>query len=573
MGRVYQAFDSVLLRHVALKVLPFSNYSDEQFRRFQQEARAAGKLRHPGIVMALDFGVTDRREPFLVMEYKSGETLDVVLETKGRLELDEFKSIFSQITRAMIHAHSEGVIHRDLKPSNILIYSTKEGQKACLLDFGIAKILEDGQSLVNTKTGAIIGSPLYISPEQVSCAELDGRSDVYSLGCVMFEALTGRPPFKGANAMETIQMHVNEEPPRLSERFEGEVSDELEQLLAKALAKLPSQRYQSALELLEKLESLEHRLGIGNDNGEVVESAVPEPDGEEHSKKTIIRLLGLVCIVFLVITLSVVCSIVPLSKEVATATDEEKAKKENAKVEYLYTGKHFDDVVTEGRTLEKESLAALRKPNTENRYRTATAFNLHGTNVSDADLRNLSKFPKVHALSLNNTIITGKGVWHIASKTRGLRVLGLEHVRIDDQDLAEIGKIRTLNRLSVAYNKNLTDDGIKNLAKLPNLVELDVRGTKFTPAGLKFFCQKPNLTILVNDCQSFNGENLKDLAKSAGIKDVKIIPAAGVLKNFDPIRELFKVKERNQFSLRSSRKTSHRLTGSRNPALQGSSND
>ncbi|MBZ0185895.1 MAG: serine/threonine protein kinase, partial [Candidatus Obscuribacterales bacterium] len=257
MGKVYRAIDPIINRTVAIKILPFNNYSDEQFRRFQQEARAASKLNHPGIVTALDFGLTDEQNPFLVMEHIEGETLDEMLMKNGPLEPEVFLSVFSQITCSMIHAHSKGVIHRDLKPSNIMINFDNGEVKAFVLDFGIAKLLDDADSLASTQTGQVVGSPRCISPEQIYGKNLDGRSDLYSLGCVMFEALTGEPPFKGETAMDTIQMHLNSKPPRLADKSASSFSNALEQLIARTLAKRAAERYQSMEGLLKALETIE----------------------------------------------------------------------------------------------------------------------------------------------------------------------------------------------------------------------------------------------------------------------------------------------------------------------------
>ena len=249
MGKVYKAFDTVLQRNVAVKVLSEGDFTNEHFTRFQQEARAASKFDNPGIVMVFDFGVTDNREPYLVMELVDGVSLDKVLKKQSYLELDEFFRIFLQLTEAMHHAHSKGILHRDLKPSNIMVQQGANGVNARVLDFGIAKFMDDKDALADTRTGVMVGSPRCISPEQAYGAMVDRRTDIYSLGCVMFESLTGGPVFKGTSAMEVIQMHLNNEPDSLSKRTGISFSDELERLISKALSKKVNDRYQSMDEL------------------------------------------------------------------------------------------------------------------------------------------------------------------------------------------------------------------------------------------------------------------------------------------------------------------------------------
>ncbi|MDZ4837962.1 MAG: protein kinase [Candidatus Melainabacteria bacterium] len=279
MGRVYLAQDQILDRKVAIKVLLANDFNDHHISRFQQEARAVSKLNHPGIVTALDFGVTDNREPFLVMEYKSGETLDDVLKKRGRLELDDAFAIVAQIADAINHAHSRGVIHRDLKPSNIMVIESDNGSlNAHVFDFGIAKIVQDSLSHFKTKTGLVIGSPSCISPEQARGAALDGRSDIYSLGCVMFEAITGSPPFCGDTAMETIQLHLAVPPPTLSEKNGITYSSDIEKVMAKALAKNADDRYQTMTELSQALEAAVAAEGFDDQQLPVTESKTDQPE-------------------------------------------------------------------------------------------------------------------------------------------------------------------------------------------------------------------------------------------------------------------------------------------------------
>ncbi|MEZ4536059.1 MAG: serine/threonine-protein kinase [Cyanobacteriota/Melainabacteria group bacterium] len=201
MGRVYSAHDSVLDRTVAIKILFGTNIPQDYWKRFQMEARAASKLKHPAIVQVLDFGVFNDDQPFLVMEHMKGGTLEDLLAREGRLPMKDAISIIEQICIGMEHAHNQQVLHRDLKPSNIIISRVGEGYRAHILDFGVAKVVD----LVSpeetlTRTGQIVGSPRCMSPEQASGEVLDRRSDIYSLGCVAFELLSGKPPYAGADS-------------------------------------------------------------------------------------------------------------------------------------------------------------------------------------------------------------------------------------------------------------------------------------------------------------------------------------------------------------------------------------
>ena len=196
MGSVYKGLDSAMSeRVVAVKVLAPHLVSDEkQVQRFEQEARAANQLRHPNTISVLDFGRDPDGHIFMVIEYLTGETLTGILR-HGRLDISRILYIFRQICKSLAEAHSKGIVHRDLKPDNIFvcdIYGESDFVK--VIDFGIAKFLEEeGNQL--TQAGKMFGTPRYLSPEQAQGKRLDARSDLYSLGVMLFESITGRPPF------------------------------------------------------------------------------------------------------------------------------------------------------------------------------------------------------------------------------------------------------------------------------------------------------------------------------------------------------------------------------------------
>jgi serine/threonine-protein kinase len=259
MGIVYKARHLLIDRIVAIKVLKGHLLDDEQsLLRFQVEARAASRLNHPNVVAVHDFGVTDWGQPYLVMDYVQGENLSAVLGEAGPLDFRRAVPIFIQACNALEHAHRQQIIHRDVKPSNITLLQT-EGQPdfVKVLDFGIAKLINmTGESLQLTKTGEVFGSPLYMSPEQCTGSQLDPRTDVYSLGAAMYEALVGFPPHQGQNAMETISKQVNEQPrPFTIASPHVAVPEAIEAIVFKALEKDRNQRFQSMLEMKEALEA------------------------------------------------------------------------------------------------------------------------------------------------------------------------------------------------------------------------------------------------------------------------------------------------------------------------------
>ncbi|PWU01767.1 MAG: hypothetical protein C5B53_02405 [Candidatus Melainabacteria bacterium] len=250
MGTVYKAVHEALDKIVAVKLLRADRTLDDAtIRRFEYEAKAASKLSHPNLASVFDYGRTEAGAPYLVMDFLDGKSLADLIKKEGQVNVDEAIIIFRQIAAALDYAHNNRVIHRDLKPSNIILMEDPEGNcVAKLVDFGIAKVLpiEEPEVLPVTGSGEIFGSPLYMSPEQCTDKDLDNRSDVYSFGCLMYESLTGRPPFYGENPVQTMYMHVNDLPKPFRSSFPNvRLMADLERIVLKSLAKDPASRYQS----------------------------------------------------------------------------------------------------------------------------------------------------------------------------------------------------------------------------------------------------------------------------------------------------------------------------------------
>jgi serine/threonine protein kinase len=259
MGSVYKALDLTLNRQVALKLLHRNLLPDKQtLVRFQQEARVIGRIKHPGVIAVYDFGLAEDQSPYLIMEYVQGISLANLIALEGQLEPERATAIFAKVSDTLAHTHSKGVIHRDLKPSNILIIGDASANESVrVIDFGIAKVLdkEDVKSnQIITPSGELFGSPLYMSPEQCRGLDADERSDVYSLGCVMYETISGHPPFHGATVYDTMLSQLNDPPPKLPmKQGSGQAGRDIERIITKALAKEPDGRYQSMAELRDDL--------------------------------------------------------------------------------------------------------------------------------------------------------------------------------------------------------------------------------------------------------------------------------------------------------------------------------
>lgn len=249
MATVYRAYDPRFEREVAVKVLPPEMlHADPQFRvRFQREAKIIAKLEHPSIVPVYDVGEEDN-QPYFVMRYMTGGSLADRIK-KSVYSIDDATRLLEQIAPGLDEAHAKGIVHRDLKPSNIL-FAAKE--ISCISDFGIAKLSQAESG--NVTGSAIIGTPAYMSPEQAAGNAVDGRTDVYALGIILYEMLTGRQPYKSETPMGLALKHITEPVPSILEA-RPDLPAWMEEIISTAMAKHPEDRYQSAQQLVEALQS------------------------------------------------------------------------------------------------------------------------------------------------------------------------------------------------------------------------------------------------------------------------------------------------------------------------------
>ncbi len=266
MGTVYLAEDTHLGRRVAIKFPSINSDSRDYRARFLREARSVSELSHPGIATLFDYGETNEGRPFLVMELARGRTLTEVFR-KGELNLSRAVAIITDVAAALVEAHARGVVHRDIKPSNIMI---DDNGQVKVLDFGLAKQLNkehaqgsepEAQTLLSTETqsGVVLGTPAYLSPEQATGSAIDGRSDLFALGTLLYEAITGRTPFAGRSFIE-IAANVLHVEPAAPSKVNPMVPRELDFIALKALEKKPAKRYQSAKELIADLNSVKEQL-------------------------------------------------------------------------------------------------------------------------------------------------------------------------------------------------------------------------------------------------------------------------------------------------------------------------
>lgn len=278
MGMVYRAKHVSMPAEYALKILTDDKLNDVSVLRFQNEAQAIAKLNHPNIVAIYNFGLHEGCLPFYVMDLLAGEDLLCKIDENGLLDVQEALPIFIEACAGLSYAHKKGILHRDIKPANLFILDRADarGARVKVVDFGVVKFAEELKPEIQklTAMGMVCGTPSYMSPEQATGQKIDPRSDIYSLGCTLFETLTGKVPYRGRNASETMMMHHSANIPSLTSKADGKVFvEDLELLVAKMLAKAPMNRYQNMEALAQDLKNVLEGKPLGTTQAGIFSSS------------------------------------------------------------------------------------------------------------------------------------------------------------------------------------------------------------------------------------------------------------------------------------------------------------
>jgi serine/threonine protein kinase len=291
MGSIFEARNRYTGAQAAIKVLrPESARNREAVQRFIFEAKAAGILKHPSICSVYDFGITKSGMPYLVMDWIDGMSLQQVVNEAGKLSAIDAVPIFQQVASALAYAHKNKVVHRDIKPENIMIsLNEAEHIQVHMVDFGIAKALSDAENgtetLGLTRTGMVMGTPLYMSPEQVTLAKVDARTDIYSLGCVMYFTLTGSPPFSGESTIDIFTKHISDSAPEMNRALK--IPSDLKMITLKSMEKNPDHRYQSMEQLASDLKKIV--------NGVTIKRQMLAKERKSLKDKTLIVMFFVLC--------------------------------------------------------------------------------------------------------------------------------------------------------------------------------------------------------------------------------------------------------------------------------------
>jgi serine/threonine protein kinase len=486
MGTVYRVEQLFLKKEFALKTLHSTNTTDLKVRRFQKEAQLASRLDHENLVRALDFGLIDNSQPFLIMDLVEGLTLAKYLESNGRMPVDLALQTFIPICFAMAHAHNEGVIHRDIKPGNIVLTRSRPDSPAIIpkiVDFGIAKVME-GEEQTLTETGQVFGTPLYMSPEQTVGSHVDLRSDIYSLGCVFFEALTGVPPFKGETLIQTILQHRNKISDSLKKAALGlEFPEGLEQIVAKMLAKDPEARYQDCLTIAQdlswlsqgKTENIYARVAPNK-----VLEVLDEPKKYFSTSMLVTALITAALVSACFVSIWFILN-PPGKSDSPSSTHVLKYDAEGLIMTEVFD--HKDDMYLYAVTQNYSSLDSL---------------NLHDKHITDYGMRCFRVLHHIKNLDLSGCEhVTNKGIEYLTRLP--LERLNLTGTDTDSACLTSLIQIPTLVTLSL-MRTDFDDAGCRNFRLLPKLKFLHLGESRVTAKGVNEIVNPQLIELNLDSC-------------------------------------------------------------------------
>lgn len=533
-GTVYACWDRYLNKKIALKTLNF--LEQDHLVAFQREAQATSKLTHPNIVQVLDFGVTAAGVPFMAMEFIDGMSLFDYINQNSPLEIDQAVELFTLICRGLSHAHQKGIYHRDIKSSNLLVnVNHKNKFDVRLIDFGVAtfQVKEDKEESKGSNTSNIVGSPAYMAPDLALGKIYDQRSEIYGLGCTIFEALTGRTPFLGETAIDTLRQHAEDPPPALSDVVENTVfPEEIEELVKKCLSKSPDDRYQSVDELKETLISMQ--------------SAPTEELAKEEQPKSIewTQLKGITDIPkSMLLIIGVAALAIGIGVSLMTVKETKKPHKNVIEKDLPLTNltdlvgsavsAHFSEdklesglnrlrgrgeitdtdlvKIKDRKDVEELLIYSVNLPDDGITNKGVTDIGiknivnlpikklvLRGVNVTDDSIDSIAKIKTLVYLDITNTKITNKGLKEIESKLNLLE-FKLGGKNVDGKSLSTVGNMKNLRELELYHVRNVPKGNFAPLAKLRNLNKFDINVSKIEPGSLKFLARTKVKHLVVSN--------------------------------------------------------------------------
>lgn len=610
-GRVYLSRDRVLGKRVAVKTL--RQLSQSELINFQNSAKANSKLTHPRIVQVLDFGVSAQGSPFMVMDYVNGRGLDEVRRENGYFPWQTVFTMMVDLCDALGYAHENGIMHRDLKPSNMLVANiNSQHPDICLIDFGVAEIGAPvqgnpragiagggaggsapgagtvggpigGAEATKRMTTQIVGTPAYMSPDTTTGLPYTTRSDIYSLGCVMFECIAGRPPFISDTSLETLKMHAEMEPPALAEVNPSvDIPDDVQEVIGKCLQKRPGNRFHTATELMIALKRVlraHEREYSPKDTDGLRPGASPVVPAKRRLGTVVwVAIIGLIAIVSMGAAMTAI-----IIKSDQKPVQQKVVVKPKTATELTRLGspqKSFDELFEEDEAskgtkftakvdLIDSDLKLLLGKNVEQLFLNEQPditdvgckilsklpiqhMLLQARKVTDDGLLSLASIESLRGLGLGQCKITDKGVMALSEN---LQTLGIAETQITDKCMSHIAKMHGLVLLNVT-DGDISDDGLCQLTQLPlmelwiahtkvtdrslialgkgkaNLNSLSAVNTRISEKGLRALKHMPIWRLDLGSCENIDDDCIKMLAAdfpkltSLTIDDTSVTPAS-----------------------------------------------
>lgn len=533
MGTVLKYRSASLDKVVAIKMLRGSKFSETEFKRFILEGKAAARLRHRNLLPVHDLGLTEDREPYLVMDYFAGENMSTLLKHPLRLKQPRLVNVFAQCCQGMSFAHKNGVLHRDLKPSNIMVAGFEtDSPEVVIFDFGISKLMDEAGAGL-TRVGEVFGSPPYMSPEQWEGRGIDERSDIYSLGCSFYEILTGAPPFVNESIFVVMDMHKNQMPLTLEEAsLGGRFLPQLSSTVLKMLEKDPSLRPQTMDEVAQMLLGEESAANSKNDSG-VAEldsnQSLESPPSAQLSPgfRSFIPFLVIVCF-FLAIaggasffigknkTEEKSATVIAAPAMPKSSTSDAKSTESDRNFEItnlqMHISKQEKEIDLSNSSLQDKDLVDLGAD------KNLHLINLNGTKITNLTFKTLGAIPSLGVIYADGTAIDNEAIKSIVALPN-LRGLHLNQTKLDAGCARSIGQIKGLTDLTLC-DIPIGDKGIREICKLKNLRLLQINGADISDEGISY---------LVANCR-----NLTELHCRANPKITDV--SLNYLNNLKPLR-------------------------------------
>lgn len=582
MGVVWLVEHVMLKRELALKTLVHSRMSQAVYERFAKEIRTTSQLDHPNLVKVFDCGLLPDGTPYYTMEYAAGHSLRQYLDEKGPMPLRQCLEVFVDVAGALSYAHRHNTLHRDIKPDNIVLVRNGEGFRAQVLDFGLAKFVHSGLKPITESTaGDYIGSPPYMSPEQCMGKDLDYRSDVYSLGCALFQALTGVLPFESKNHLAIIQMHLSERPPSLQQAANGEQFPEpIEIIVSRMLAKDPKQRCRS-MEEVERLLKLYLRgkFTAGTRSGtEQFDNDYTDTQSHTNNNKSdysgpllIAAILGIILLGGAGLTYFL---LQPPTAKVVEAKPDPKPKFATLLSSPPVAGEqfrrfHFPIEISSGKfeavnsdfkreargeteipvnalVIFEPSREFLKDPAVLTRFRpddlVGLVLNKHNKANDDALLACTALFGLKH-LSITSPMVTDRGLAYVASLNE-LKWLDVGDADISGKQLSLLPCLRNLNFLRLDTDRSSPDfsETFKALHGSKNLYTLSARTCDVCDQDMVHIASCTNLTeLILSSNLGLTEEGLKQLAALKNLKHLRLtnIPLKpGIISTLSQLKHL-----------------------------------